>query len=301
MVSYKRNVWYNLSCLLQTYCCLSIIEKLRYLTVFWDLWCVINYGSGWRKDVVNQWLEFGQQQEDQHLLDSLTRKDPGLAAEFLRFACWARGVSSTTSMSLSLSSSSSLTTGTSGWNPGFFSVSPVPVWLLEGLEEVTLHCTPSTTRSLKEVTLHCILSTTWSPEEVTLHCTLSTTKSLEEVTVHCTVHDKKSGRSHTTLHTVNNKKSGKSHTILHTVKDKNSGKKSQYTVQSMTRSLEEVTLHCTLSTTRSPEEVTLHCTLSKTKSLEEVTHSVAHCPTNEQRIEVFTFSNYGTLQPEQNH
>ena len=137
--------------------------------------------------VVNQWLEFGQQQEDLHLLDSLTRKDPGLAAEFLRFACWARGVSSTTSMSLSLSSSSSLTTGTSGWNPGFFSVSPAPVWLLEGLEEVTLHCTLSTTRS-----------------HTTLH----------------TVNDKKSGRSHTILHTVNDKKSGRSHITLHTVHDK---------------------------------------------------------------------------------
>ena len=160
---------------------------------------------GWLKvfefnwTVVNQWLEFGQQQEDQHLLDSLTRKDPGLAAEFLRFACWARGVSSTTSMSLSLSSSSSLTTGTSGWNPGFFSVSPAPVWLLEGLEEVTLHCTLSMTRSLEEVTLYCTLSTTRSLEEITLHCTLLITRSLEEVTLHCT---QSVTKSHTPLHTV---------------------------------------------------------------------------------------------------
>ena len=160
---------------------------------------------GWLKvfefnwTVGNQRLEFGQQQEDQHLLDSLTRKDPGLAAEFLRFACWARGVSSTTSMSLSLSSSSSLTTGTSGWNPGFFSVSPAPVWLLEGLEEVTLHCTLSMTRSLEEVTLYCTLSMTRSLEEVTLYCTLSMTRSLEEITLHCT---QSMTKSHTPLHTV---------------------------------------------------------------------------------------------------
>ena len=55
MVSYKRNVWYNLSCLLQTYCCLSIIKKkLCYLAVFQDLWCVINYDGGWRKAVFNK-------------------------------------------------------------------------------------------------------------------------------------------------------------------------------------------------------------------------------------------------------
>ena len=38
VLSYKRNIWYNLSCLLQTYCRLSIIEKLFVSwQVFWDL------------------------------------------------------------------------------------------------------------------------------------------------------------------------------------------------------------------------------------------------------------------------
>ena len=41
MVSCKRNVWYNLSCLLQTYYCLSIIDEL----------------AGRREDVVNQGLQ----------------------------------------------------------------------------------------------------------------------------------------------------------------------------------------------------------------------------------------------------
>ena len=59
MVSYKRNVWHNLSCLLQTYCHLSIIEKLFVSWQFLETYGVINYGSGWRKDVVNQRLEFG--------------------------------------------------------------------------------------------------------------------------------------------------------------------------------------------------------------------------------------------------
>jgi len=56
----KRNVWYNLGCLLvlQTYCCLSIIEKLFISWQFFKTYSVINYGSGWRKGVTNQCLEF---------------------------------------------------------------------------------------------------------------------------------------------------------------------------------------------------------------------------------------------------
>ena len=57
VVSYKRNVWYNLSC--QTYCHLSTKEKLPVRGQFSETCGVISYGSGWRKDVVNQCLEFG--------------------------------------------------------------------------------------------------------------------------------------------------------------------------------------------------------------------------------------------------
>jgi len=50
---------YNLSCLLQTYCHLSTNEKLfRVSRRFSDIYGVINYGRGWRKDAVNQCLEF---------------------------------------------------------------------------------------------------------------------------------------------------------------------------------------------------------------------------------------------------
>ena len=52
VVSYRRNVWYNLSCVLQIYCRLSITEKLFVSWQFLETYGVINYGSGWRKDVV---------------------------------------------------------------------------------------------------------------------------------------------------------------------------------------------------------------------------------------------------------
>ena len=58
MVSYKRNMWYNLSCLLQIYCHMSDIQKLFISWHFWGTCGVINNGCGWRKDVVNQCLEF---------------------------------------------------------------------------------------------------------------------------------------------------------------------------------------------------------------------------------------------------
>ena len=49
--------------MLQTYCSLSIIEKqTKKLSVNWqslETYGVTNYGSGWRKDVVNLCLEFG--------------------------------------------------------------------------------------------------------------------------------------------------------------------------------------------------------------------------------------------------
>ena len=48
-----------MSGLLQTYCRLSIIEKLFVSWEFSETCGVINYGSGWRKNVVNKCLEFG--------------------------------------------------------------------------------------------------------------------------------------------------------------------------------------------------------------------------------------------------
>ena len=58
-VSYKRNVWYNLSCLLQAYCHLNIIEKLLadadiVVWVYFETCGGINYHSGWMDDIVNQ-------------------------------------------------------------------------------------------------------------------------------------------------------------------------------------------------------------------------------------------------------
>ena len=58
MVSYTTNVWYNLSCLLQTYYRLSIIENLFVSWQFFETYGVINYGSGRRTDIVKEWLEF---------------------------------------------------------------------------------------------------------------------------------------------------------------------------------------------------------------------------------------------------
>ena len=57
MVSYKTNVWYNLSCLQQTYYCLNTNKKLLISWQFFGPYGVTKYGSGWRKDVVNQCLE----------------------------------------------------------------------------------------------------------------------------------------------------------------------------------------------------------------------------------------------------
>ena len=53
IISIKETSENNLSCLLQTCCCLSTIEKL-FITIF-KTCGVINYGCGWRKDV-NQCL-----------------------------------------------------------------------------------------------------------------------------------------------------------------------------------------------------------------------------------------------------
>ena len=46
VVSYKRNVWYNFSFLLQTYCHLSIIDKMFVSWQYLETYGVINYGSG---------------------------------------------------------------------------------------------------------------------------------------------------------------------------------------------------------------------------------------------------------------
>ena len=58
MVSYKTNFSYNLSCLQQTYHCLSTNKKLLVSWQFSGTYGVTKYGSGWRKDVINQCLEF---------------------------------------------------------------------------------------------------------------------------------------------------------------------------------------------------------------------------------------------------
>ena len=58
-LGYKRIAWYRTKCLLQTYSHLSTIEKLSVKWLLLETYDVISYGSGWRKDVVNQCLEFG--------------------------------------------------------------------------------------------------------------------------------------------------------------------------------------------------------------------------------------------------
>ena len=59
MRGYERNTSYNLSCLLQTYCRFITNEKLSVSgQVLAENFGVISCCSGWRKDVVNQCLEF---------------------------------------------------------------------------------------------------------------------------------------------------------------------------------------------------------------------------------------------------
>ena len=48
---YKRSAWYNPSCLLQTYCHLSINKKMSVTWQFFKTYGIINYGSGWKKAV----------------------------------------------------------------------------------------------------------------------------------------------------------------------------------------------------------------------------------------------------------
>ena len=55
VVSYKRNVWYNWSYLLQTYCRLSIVDW----NLFFRTSGIICYGSGLGKGVVKQCLQSG--------------------------------------------------------------------------------------------------------------------------------------------------------------------------------------------------------------------------------------------------
>ena len=55
---YRRNAWYNLSCLLESYLHLNTNEKLSVSWQVVETCGVKNYGSGWRKDVVKQYLEF---------------------------------------------------------------------------------------------------------------------------------------------------------------------------------------------------------------------------------------------------
>ena len=81
LVSYKRNIWSNLSCLLETYCHLGIIEKLFVSWQFFKTCDIINYGSGWRKDVINQCLQFvpnsAKFAETEHIMACLTEQLSG--------------------------------------------------------------------------------------------------------------------------------------------------------------------------------------------------------------------------------
>ena len=58
---YKRNAWYKLSCVSQTYCSLSTNKKQNLLVIwqFSETYGATRYGSSWRKNVLNQWLESG--------------------------------------------------------------------------------------------------------------------------------------------------------------------------------------------------------------------------------------------------
>ena len=79
-----------LSCLLQTYCYLSTNEKVFVSWQLLQIYGVISYGSGWRKDAVNLCLEFAAaedlqvpQQNDEGRLQRLSGWDhvpysPGL-------------------------------------------------------------------------------------------------------------------------------------------------------------------------------------------------------------------------------
>ena len=55
---YKWHALFYLSCLEQTYYCFSTNKKLLVSWQFSGLYGITKYGSGWRKDVVNQCLEF---------------------------------------------------------------------------------------------------------------------------------------------------------------------------------------------------------------------------------------------------
>ena len=58
VVSYKRNVWFNLSCLLQTYSRLSIIEKLVVKPVFnWANVCSPNVLRTLRRTMIRFLIE----------------------------------------------------------------------------------------------------------------------------------------------------------------------------------------------------------------------------------------------------
>ena len=64
--SYKRNTWCNLSCPLQTYCHLITNEKLYASWQFSETYGIINYGTGWRKDKVNQCPPFHNRKPNGH-------------------------------------------------------------------------------------------------------------------------------------------------------------------------------------------------------------------------------------------
>ena len=55
--SYKRNTWYNQICWVQNVYHLST-NKVFISWQFFKTYGITHYGSGWRKDVINQCLEF---------------------------------------------------------------------------------------------------------------------------------------------------------------------------------------------------------------------------------------------------
>ena len=52
----QNPTWYNLSCLLQTYCHVNTKDTLSVNWQFLEIYGLTNHGMVWRKDV-NQWLE----------------------------------------------------------------------------------------------------------------------------------------------------------------------------------------------------------------------------------------------------
>ena len=175
MVSYKRNVWYNLSCLLQTYCCLSIIEKLRYLTVFLrpmvrnQLWQWLEEGCC--KPVVGVWAATGRPA----LTGQFDAQRPRLGSRVLAVCLL----------------------GSRGFIHDQHVLVAVFILVLDNwhqwLESWLFLCVPCA----------CLAAGGSGRSHTTLHTVNDKKPERSHTTLH-TVNNMKSGRSHTTLHTVNN-------------------------------------------------------------------------------------------------